>query len=298
MLTGQRGQTATELLGVLLVVSAIIAVIAASGFARDLRHETARQICLFANESVNCPPPLAQLERRERARDRRAARRDSDHDGVPDRLERRYGTNPRLRDSDRDGIRDGAELRRGIGRAGARATRSPFAGDPFAFAAGSAARALHARRHGTLPGRRIDTSNYQRDIYKRLYEGKKPLKYQFKIPNLQGRRGGKLRVGLFINECKPAGLGEGDCRGFDSEFHSARTRVTFVFDFKSDVLTVLINPSCSTEPVRGGCSGPLTPKLGPRDDGTFGDEFGSGMLKSSPDRADWAIAPISGSRTR
>ena len=32
---------------------------------------------------------------------------------VPDRLERRYGTNPRSKDSDKDGIEDAVEIRDG-----------------------------------------------------------------------------------------------------------------------------------------------------------------------------------------
>jgi hypothetical protein len=107
----QRGQTATELLGMLLVVSVIIAVIARSEIGHKLRVETVRQICMLANDEQDCPPSVAELERRERERARRAARRDSDKDGVTDRLERRYGTNPRSRDSDGDGTQDAVEIR-------------------------------------------------------------------------------------------------------------------------------------------------------------------------------------------
>jgi hypothetical protein len=259
------------------VVSMIIATIAASNLPRNMRRELARQICLVANDAADCPPSRALLQRRAEVRERRAARRDRDRDGVPDRLERRYGTNPRSRDSDGDGIGDAAEIRRGTaGPSGRGAPRS--SNRSLAFAASNPLRGLRLARSGTLPGRRIDTSDYQRDIYRKYYEGKKPLKYQFKIPDIAGRRGGKLRVGMFISECKPARFGQGDCRGFDSRFHSARTRVTFVFDFESDVLTVLINPSCSREPIRGGCSDPLTPDLGPEDKGTIGGQLGSGQL--------------------
>ena len=109
----QTGQTATELVGVLLVVSVIMAGIGASEFGRKLRHETVRQICMLANDEQDCPPSVAELERRERERARRAARRDTDRDRVPDRLERRYGTNPRSKDSDKDGIEDAVEIRDG-----------------------------------------------------------------------------------------------------------------------------------------------------------------------------------------
>ncbi|HEX6023952.1 MAG TPA: hypothetical protein VFZ00_18325 [Solirubrobacter sp.] len=107
----QTGQTATELLGMLLVVSVIMAGIGASEFGRKLRHETVRQICLLMNDERDCAPSVAELERRERERARRAARRDSDRDRVPDRLERRYGTNPRSKDTDSDGIEDAVEIR-------------------------------------------------------------------------------------------------------------------------------------------------------------------------------------------
>ncbi len=95
----------------LLVVSVIIATIAASNIGHKLRIETVRQICLLSNDERDCPPSVAELERRERERERRAARRDTDRDGVTDRHERRYGTNPRSKDSDKDGIQDAVEIR-------------------------------------------------------------------------------------------------------------------------------------------------------------------------------------------
>jgi hypothetical protein len=91
----QTGQTASELLGVLLVVSVIMAAIGASEFGRKLRHETGRQICMLANDEKDCPPSVA------------------DRDRIPDRLERRYGTNPRSKDTDKDGIEDAVEIRDG-----------------------------------------------------------------------------------------------------------------------------------------------------------------------------------------
>ena len=95
----------------LLVVSVIVAVIARSEIGQRMRIETVRQICMLANDEKDCPPSVAELERRERERERRAARRDSDKDGVTDRHERRYGTNPRSRDSDGDGTEDAVEIR-------------------------------------------------------------------------------------------------------------------------------------------------------------------------------------------
>lgn len=42
-----------------------------------------------------------------------AGRRDRDHDGLSDKQERRYRTNPRKADTDRDGLKDGREVRLG-----------------------------------------------------------------------------------------------------------------------------------------------------------------------------------------
>ena len=116
MLRDQRGQTAAEYLGVLLVVASIITVLATTNLASGLRAETARQICLIANDEADCPPSRAERERRAAKRRSAAARRDTDGDGVPDRQERRYGTDPHSRDSDGDGISDATEIRRGTHR--------------------------------------------------------------------------------------------------------------------------------------------------------------------------------------
>jgi hypothetical protein len=120
----QRGQAAVEYLGVLLVVSVIIAMIASNGLGRDVGRATARQVCLIVNDASDCPVSGAERERRARVREQRAARRDSDRDRVPDRLERRHGTNPRRADSDGDGIGDAAEIR---GRTAGRAAPGPIA---------------------------------------------------------------------------------------------------------------------------------------------------------------------------
>ena len=133
-LRAERGQTAAEYLGMLLVVSVIIAAIAATDLPGDLRGAVAREICLIANDARDCPPSRAEQARRQRARERRAATRDTDHDHVPDRVERRYGTDPRSSDSDRDGIGDAAEIRAGTS---GRATERRAASEPAtAHAAG------------------------------------------------------------------------------------------------------------------------------------------------------------------
>jgi hypothetical protein len=100
-------------MGMLLVVALIVTAVAGTEIPRKLRAGIAREVCLVANEASECPAPGGERERMAHARERRAARRDSDHDGVPDRLERRYGTKPRSADSDGDGIGDAAEIRAG-----------------------------------------------------------------------------------------------------------------------------------------------------------------------------------------
>ena len=114
----QRGQTAAEYMGVLLLTAMLIATIAATGLGQYLARETGRQICLLVNARADCPPSQEELERRAERKKRAAARKDSDGDGVPDRQERRHGTDPNSRDSDRDGVSDPTELRTGTHRDG------------------------------------------------------------------------------------------------------------------------------------------------------------------------------------
>jgi hypothetical protein len=85
---------------------------------QSLLRETGRQVCLLVNSRADCPPSLEEQERRAERKERAAARRDSDGDGVSDRQERRHGTDPRSRDSDRDGVFDATELRTGTHRDG------------------------------------------------------------------------------------------------------------------------------------------------------------------------------------
>jgi hypothetical protein len=110
-MTERRGQTAAEYLGVLLVVSVIIATIAQSDLPGKLRTAVRQQICVAFNDASTCPDAVDSA--RDRARQRaaqRAATKDSDHDGIPDAVELRYGTDPHSRDSDGDGLDDGQEF--------------------------------------------------------------------------------------------------------------------------------------------------------------------------------------------
>ncbi len=113
-LSERRGQTAAEYLGLLLVVSVIVAVIAESDLPGRMRAALRQQICVVFNDARDCPDAIeAAREQRRRDATRRAARRDSDGDGVPDVVERRHGTDPHSPDSDRDGLSDAVELAHG-----------------------------------------------------------------------------------------------------------------------------------------------------------------------------------------
>jgi DNA/RNA non-specific endonuclease/Bacterial TSP3 repeat len=81
-----------------------------------MRAAITRQVCLIANDATDCPPSPAELKAAEHARAHRRAARDTDHDGVPDVVERRYGTDPRRADSDGDGRGDAYEIRHGTVR--------------------------------------------------------------------------------------------------------------------------------------------------------------------------------------
>jgi hypothetical protein len=112
ILSGTRGQTATEYIGLLLAVSVIIAVLAQADLPARMGAATVEQICRLVNDARDCPAAEKQ-RRRERtlARKRAKAARDTDADGVPDRLERRRGLSALRRDTDGDGIDDAAEIR-------------------------------------------------------------------------------------------------------------------------------------------------------------------------------------------
>ena len=101
----QAGQTAAELMGILLIVALVIGALATS--------------------SAPGPDQLRDAPGRRQDR-RRSGRRvrgntggdasggpDADGDGVPDADERARGTDPQNADSDRDGVNDGEEARRG-----------------------------------------------------------------------------------------------------------------------------------------------------------------------------------------
>ena len=161
--------------------------------------------------------------------------------------------------------------------------RLTFFGAPAARAAGATPRRRSARssRASTrartpssrrrirpakpIKGRIVNTDSYKKNQrYCKLYKCKQPLKMRWKLPKIRGASG-KLRISLFIKGDSACPIPEvclkGDDRGFDKRFDSARTRVTFVLDFKRRTLTLLDNPSCSKgKLIADGCSSPRRPK--------------------------------------
>lgn len=117
-LAGQAGQTAAEYMGVLLVVSVIIGILATGDLGRVLRESTTTLICRIA-ETEDCkerqsgPADDRDGDGISNARERRAGlnpdKSDTDNDGIADRRELEIGTDPTLADSDRDGIPDRKE---------------------------------------------------------------------------------------------------------------------------------------------------------------------------------------------
>ena len=107
MLRGQRGQTAAEYMGILLLVAAIIAALFTLDPAK-LRHEVNAAVCqLIGGDCHSLPRAASKLPG------------DADGDGISDADERRLGTDPASTDSDGDGIPDGREIELGTDPANA-----------------------------------------------------------------------------------------------------------------------------------------------------------------------------------
>jgi hypothetical protein len=103
----QRGQTAAEYLGVLLVVSVIVASIASSKPGEAITRSIEATICRVAGgEDCGEPPPAPTPPG--------ATREDLDGDGIPNDDEARAGLDPRSADSDGDGVPDAEEVRAGL----------------------------------------------------------------------------------------------------------------------------------------------------------------------------------------
>jgi hypothetical protein len=97
-----RGQTAAELLGALLVVSAIIAALATTSVGTAIAQQMERLVCEIGSDAdcAAAPPPGATPS-------------DADGDGISNEDERALGSDPRSADSDGDGLEDAHEVRIG-----------------------------------------------------------------------------------------------------------------------------------------------------------------------------------------
>ena len=98
----QAGQTAAELLGILLVVAVVIGAIATSPVPGAIACGTRSAVDAIAGAEVACAKA-----------GKAAATHDADGDGITDADERARGTDPEQADSDGDGVDDGDEVRAG-----------------------------------------------------------------------------------------------------------------------------------------------------------------------------------------
>jgi Bacterial TSP3 repeat len=98
----QSGQTAAELLGILLLVAVVIGAIATSPVPSAIACGARSAVDAIAGGGVSCAKAGAA-----------AATHDADGDGITDADERARGTDPKQADTDGDGVRDGEEVRRG-----------------------------------------------------------------------------------------------------------------------------------------------------------------------------------------
>ena len=98
----QRGQTAAEYLGVLLLIAAIVAAILTVDVPGTIACKLGNGVARIAGTANHCPGDPGG-----------GVAADSDHDGIPDDVERANGTDPTTADTDGDGVSDGAERANG-----------------------------------------------------------------------------------------------------------------------------------------------------------------------------------------
>lgn len=120
MIRDERGQTAAEYMGMLLVVAVIVGALANAGLGDRIAGVVDASICRVMGGDCKGDKPAAVPER---VTDRNPAS-DRDGDGVGNQRERELGTNPNQADSDADGLTDGEER-----RAGADPTKADTDGD-------------------------------------------------------------------------------------------------------------------------------------------------------------------------
>ncbi len=112
-LRSQTGQTAAEYLGILLLVSVLIAGVAHN----DIGHRIGCQMRARVAKILGGDAPQGCGDHRGGPRataSAASADRDSDKDGIPDAEEIRRGTDPYSSDSDHDGVSDKDEIEAGL----------------------------------------------------------------------------------------------------------------------------------------------------------------------------------------
>src|SRR3954468_2953803 len=113
----QRGQVASELLGMLLIVATIIAAVI-TGLPGRIAGGTLPAVCRITSQDCGANTATASAGDADGdgvpdARDPVPDAVDFDHDGLDDGEEIALGTDPRNADSDNDGIKDGDEYHAG-----------------------------------------------------------------------------------------------------------------------------------------------------------------------------------------
>jgi hypothetical protein len=103
MVRQERGQTAVEYVGMLLIAALIVAALVGSGIPGAIADGVNGAVCAIAER------PCADDE----LRDPPSAGPDSDGDGISDANERAAGTDPNRADTDGDGLADSREAQEG-----------------------------------------------------------------------------------------------------------------------------------------------------------------------------------------
>ena len=106
-LRGQAGQTAAELVGMLLLVALVIGALATSSVPSAIAGGVEDAICDISGGECGATPPASERTSTQRTPE------DGDGDGVRDARERRLGLDPTTADADGDGLPDGRELELG-----------------------------------------------------------------------------------------------------------------------------------------------------------------------------------------
>ena len=114
----ERGQTAAEYLGALLVVSVVVAAIATTNLGAQITVSMQRLVCNIAGQDCGAPPEnAAQLDTDGDGvldgDDPVPNHGDIDGDGLTDGEEIALGSDPNVADTDGDGVSDGEEYENG-----------------------------------------------------------------------------------------------------------------------------------------------------------------------------------------